>query len=181
MASLSPMANNLPTHRHAWRRTDDFTLGASKIKLVTKPLPLPLNPTQVLIKVHAVTLNYRDANIAHGRNPWPVLPKGVLGNDVASEIIAVGDKVKTLSIGDRVAPIIDIELINGREPGRSWLAADEDGVLADHLVFDEYVLVRLPNHLDWINCSILPCAGTTAWSALKGLRIGHTVLIKVRS
>ncbi|GKT54625.1 alcohol dehydrogenase [Colletotrichum tofieldiae] len=159
---------SLPTHRRAWRRTDDFTLGAPKVKLVTEPLPLPLMPTQVLIKVHAVALNYRDANIANGGNPWPVLPNGVLGNDAAGEIIAMGDKVRALVVGDRIAPITDTEFITGREPGRSWLAADEDGVLADYLVFDEKLVAKLPLHLDWVNCSIIPCAGTTAWSAIKG-------------
>ncbi|KAE8371686.1 alcohol dehydrogenase [Aspergillus bertholletiae] len=172
------MTGPLPTHRRAWRRTDDYTPGTAKVKLVTEPLPLPLAPTQVLIKVHAVALNYRDANIANGGNPWPVTPNGVLGNDAAGEIIAVGDKVKGLQIGDRVAPIIDTEFVTGREPGRSWLAADEDGVLADHLVFEDKLIAKLPDHLDWINSSILPCAGTTAWSALKGLSIGQSVLIQ---
>lgn len=172
------MVESLPTHRRSWRRTDDFTPGTAKVRLVTEPLPLPLSPTQVLIKVHAVALNYRDANIANGANPWPVTPNGVLGNDAAGEIIAAGDKVKVLAIGDRVAPIIDTENITGREPGRSWLAADEDGVLADYLVFDENLLAKVPGHLDWINSSILPCAGTTAWSAIKGLSIGQSVLIQ---
>jgi NADPH:quinone reductase-like Zn-dependent oxidoreductase len=174
MAATSP----LPTHRRAWRRTDDFAPNTAKLKLVTEALTLPLGPTDVLIKVRAVALNYRDANIAHGGNPWPVTPNGVIGNDASGEIIAVGDKVKRLAVGDAVAPIIDTKNITGREPERSWLAADEDGVLADYLVFDEELLAKLPAHLDWVNKSILPCAGTTAWSALKGLSIGQTVLIQ---
>lgn len=166
------------THRQAWRRTDDYTPGTAKINLVTEALPLPLHPTSALVKVHAVALNYRDANIANGGNPWPVLPHGILGNDAAGEVIAVGDKVKTLKVGDRVAPVIDTELISGRETGRSWLAADEDGVMADHITFDETILVKLPEHLDWIAASTIPCAGTTAWSAIKGASPGKTVLIQ---
>ncbi|KAI6777516.1 alcohol dehydrogenase, partial [Emericellopsis cladophorae] len=81
-------------------------------------------------------------------------------------------------LGDRVAPNTDTENLTGRESSRSWLAADEDGVLADYLVFEERVLAKLPATLDWINCSILPCAGTTAWSALKGLSIGQSLLIQ---
>ncbi|KAG4285792.1 hypothetical protein FPRO06_07052 [Fusarium proliferatum] len=72
-----------PTQRQAWRRTDDHTKGTPKVKLVTEDLPLPLHPTFVLIKVHAVALNYRDANIANGGNPWPVTPNGIPGNDAA--------------------------------------------------------------------------------------------------
>lgn len=83
------MADELHTHRRAWRRTDDYTKGTAKLKLVTEPLPLPLAPTNVLIKVYAVALNYRDSNIANGGNPWPVTPHGVIGNDAAGEIIAI--------------------------------------------------------------------------------------------
>ncbi|TVY43847.1 Zinc-type alcohol dehydrogenase-like protein [Lachnellula subtilissima] len=166
------------TTRRAYRRTDDYTPGLPKIEIVTEPLPLPLSATKVLIKVHAVALNYRDANISNGGNPWPVTPHGIIGNDAAGEVIAVGEQVKTLKIGDRVAPNIDTENITGRETTRSWLAADEDGVLADYLVYDERVLGKLPTYLDWVQASIIPCAGVTAWSALKGAEIGQSVLIQ---
>lgn len=172
------MAAPQVTSRRAFRRTDDYTPGTPKVKLVTEALPLPLAPTAVLIKVHAVALNYRDANIANGGNPWPVVPHGIPGNDAAGEVIAVGEKVKALAVGDRVAPITDTENITGREATRSWLAADEDGVLADHLVFDEEKLSNLPKYLDWVQASIIPCAGVTAWTALKGMEIGKTVLIQ---
>jgi NADPH:quinone reductase-like Zn-dependent oxidoreductase len=131
-----------------------------------------------LIKVYAVSLNYRDANIANGGNPWPVVPKGILCNDAAGEIVTVGEKVKSLAVGDRVGPIVDTENITGREAARSWLAADEDGVLADYLIFDEDKITKLPQHLDWVEASIIPCAGVTAWSALKGIGIGNSVLIQ---
>ncbi|KAH7133811.1 chaperonin 10-like protein [Dactylonectria macrodidyma] len=170
--------SNQVTSRRAYRRTDDYTPGTPKIKLVTEPLPLPLHPTAVLIKVHAVALNYRDANIANGGNPWPVTPNGILCNDAAGEVVSIGDKVKSLALGDRVAPIVDTANLTGRETGRSWLAADEDGVLADFIVFDEEKLSKLPAHLDWVNASIIPCAGVTAWSALKGVEIGKSVLIQ---
>ncbi|KAL6922618.1 hypothetical protein ACHAP8_009297 [Fusarium lateritium] len=167
-----------PTQRQAWRRTDDFTKGTPKVKLVTEDLPLPLHPTAVLIKVYAVALNYRDANIANGGNPWPVTKNGVPGNDAAGEIVDVGDRVSLVSIGDRVAPITDSEYVTSRSTGRSWLAANEDGNLATYFVFDEKKVTKLPEHLDWIQASIIPCAGTTAWSALKGASIGQTVLIQ---
>ncbi|CAG8143465.1 unnamed protein product [Penicillium olsonii] len=165
------------THRRAFRRTDDFTPGTPKLKLMQEEIR-QLAPTDVLIKVHAVALNYRDANIANGGNPWPVVPNGILCNDAAGEVVAVGDKVKTLAIGNRAGPITDTENISGREIKRSWLAADEDGVMADYIIFDEAVLCLLPDYLDWTEASMIPCAGVTAWSALKGMSIGQTVLIQ---
>lgn len=164
--------------RKAFRRTDDYTPGTPKVKLVTEDLALPLHPTAVLIQVKAVALNYRDANIANGGNPWPVTPNGIPGNDAAGQVISVGDNVTKVAVGDRVAPITDSEFVTARSTGRSWLAANEDGVLATHIIFDERLLCKLPAHLSWIQASIIPCAGTTAWSALKGATIGQTVLIQ---
>lgn len=167
-----------PTSRRAYRRTDDYTPGRPKVKIVNEALPLPLAPTAVLLKVHAVSLNYRDANIANGGNPWPVTPHGILCNDAACEVLAVGEEVRNLAVGDRVAPVIDTQYLTARSTGRSWLAADEDGVLADYLVFDEEVLGRLPAHLDWTSACLIPCAGLTAWAALRDVGPGKTVLIQ---
>lgn len=164
--------------RRVFRRTDDYTPGSPKLELTHESLPSQLSPTSVLIKVHAVSLNYRDANIVNGGNPWPVIPHGIPCNDAAGEVIATGTDVKTLNLGDRVAPVIDTENITGRESTRSWLAADEDGVLADYLIFDERVLSILPSHLSWAEACLIPCAGTTAWAALEGFGMGKSVLIQ---
>lgn len=172
------MANSLPKTRKAYRRTDDYSPGTPKVKLVTEDLPQSIPLTACLIKVHAVSLNYRDANIANGGNPWWVLPNGILCNDGAGEVIAVGDKVRFLKPGDRVAPNTDTKQLTSRSQGRSWLAADEDGVLADYIVFDEEILSKLPSYLDWVSASLIPCAGVTAWSALRDFGIGKSVLIQ---
>jgi NADPH:quinone reductase-like Zn-dependent oxidoreductase len=172
------MSPTIPTTRRAFRRTDDHTPGAPKFRLVTEDLALPLSATQVLIKVHAVALNYRDANIANGGNPWPVIPHGIPCNDAAGEVVDKGEQVRSLNIGDRVAPIIDTENLTGQESTRSWLAADEDGVLAEYIIFDERTLCKLPDYLDWVQASIIPCAGVTAWTAMKDFEIGKSVLIQ---
>lgn len=171
------MAEPQPTSRRVFRRTDDHNPGTPKLNLLTEKMP-ELTATSVLIKVHAVALNYRDANIANGGNPWPVTPHGIPCNDAAGSITAIGTQVRTLHIGDRVAPITDTANLTNREPGRSWLAADEDGVLAEWLVFDERCVTKLPAYLPWEEASLIPCAGTTAWSALKGMSMGSTVLIQ---
>lgn len=171
------MTAKIPTTRLAGRRTDDYTPGAPKVEIVKEPLP-PLGQYSVLIKNHAVALNYRDANIANGGNPWPVTPHGILCNDAAGEVIAVGDLVSRFHLDDRVGALNDTENMTGRENSRSWLAADEDGVLTDYVVFDESKVTRLPAYLPWQEACIIPCAGVTAWSALKGLSIGQTVLIQ---
>ena len=84
-------------------------------------------------------------------------------------------------VAGTLAPIIDTENLTGREATRSWLAADEDGVLADCVVFDQAKLCRLPDYLDWVQACIVPCAGVTAWTAMKGFRVGKSVLIQGRN
>lgn len=50
--------------------------------------------------------------------------------------------------------------------------------MADYLVFDEEEVVKLPIHLDWVGAAIISSVGTTAWSAVKGVRPGNIVLIQ---
>lgn len=173
---------SLPTTRRAYRRTDTHAQDPNtpKVQLITEPLPSPehLHPTSLLLKIHAVSLNYRDANIAAGRNPWPVIPFGIPGNDAAGEVLATGDKVSLVKIGERVAPITDSAYLTSRSKGRSWLAADQDGILADYVVVDESAVTGVPGHLDWVQASLVPCAGTTAWAAIRGGVVGQTVLIQ---
>ncbi|KAL3449178.1 chaperonin 10-like protein [Aspergillus insuetus] len=171
------MSPPLPTTRRVFRRTDTHTPSAPTVTLSTEPIP-PLTPTSLLLKVHTISLNYRDANIANGGNPWPVIPHGIPCNDAAGEIIAIGDAVKGFKIGERVAPIVDTKNLTGREKERSWLAADEDGVLAEYVVFDESVAVRLPRYLSWEEACLIPCAGVTAWMGLQAVGVGKSVLIQ---
>ncbi|KAF7198325.1 Zinc-type alcohol dehydrogenase-like protein [Pseudocercospora fuligena] len=168
----------LPTERQAWRRTDDFSPGAARLKLVTEPLPEVLSPTSVLIKVHAVSLNWRDANITNGGNPWPVISNGIICNDCAGEVRADGKNVRSIKIGDRVGVTNDTEYLTERSTGRSWVAANEDGVLANYIVYDEAVLGRLPTYLPWEHAATIACAGVTAWSSLRDVEMGQTVLIQ---
>lgn len=175
------MSSTQDTERKAFRRTDDYTPGTPKLKLVTEPLALPLTPVSVLIKVHAVSLNYRDANISNDGNPWPVIPNGITCNDAAGEVIAVGEHVKDIKVGDRVALGTDSKYITDRSPGRSWLVADEGGVLATRVISDEEILSKLHPYLGWESACLIPCAGVTAWSAMRGVGIGKSVLIQGKS
>lgn len=172
------MPDSTTRSRHAWRRTEKYDGDSPLLNLATEDLASHLPPTFIRIKVHAISVNYRDANITNGRNPWPVLPNGIPCSDAAGEVIAVGDSVKNFVVGDRVSPIFDQASITGREQDRIWLAADVDGVLADYLELDERVVSKIPGHLTWHEASTLPCAGLTAWNALKGMTAGNTVLIQ---
>jgi NADPH:quinone reductase-like Zn-dependent oxidoreductase len=166
--------------RKSYRR--DGRNSPQVLKLVEDDIEVK-EPTDILIRVYAVALNYRDVNILNGTNPWPVSPSGVPCSDAAGEIIAVGRNVTRFAVGDRVCPIFDQYSITGLEQSRQWLGGEADGVLATHVVFPEEKLVKFPEHLSWAEAACLPCAGLTAWNALAydgSLVAGKTVLIQGR-
>lgn len=139
-----------PKTYRAFRRTKSSF--PKTIALSTEKLPDSLNPHDVVIKIHAVTLNYRDVAMLHeGRYPVPVEEGGVSASDCAAEVVALGDGVKDFVVGDRVAPTIDLASITGEERDVDGipLGGTGPGVLREYAVFEEKHLVKLPSHLSW--------------------------------
>ncbi|KAA8895735.1 alcohol dehydrogenase [Sphaerosporella brunnea] len=136
------------------------------LELVTEELPSSLHPHEVLIRIHAVSLNYRDVAMLHGKYAVDVKESGIPASDCAAEVIAVGSEVKDFAVGDRVAPIFDLNNLTATEDEMAALGGDVDGVLRQFAVFDQKVLVHLPTHLSWEEAACITCAGATAWTAL---------------
>jgi len=144
----------------------------------------PPGPGQVLVKVKAVSLNYRDWMVVQGRyNPRLAMPR-VPCSDGAGEIAAVGTGVTQWKPGDRVAGTFFQNWLDG-EPSaaksRGALGGDVDGMLAGEVLLPEDGVVRLPEHLTYQEGATLPCAALTAWNALftvADTRPGDTVLIE---
>lgn len=125
---------------------------------------------EVLVKFHAVSLNYRDLLFARGLyNPHPHLP-AVPCSDGAGEITAIGEGVTQWKVGERVCPIF----MQGWQDGavtpakhRTSLGGGElGGTLREYGVFHQDGLVRIPDHLSYEEAATLPCAAVTAWDAL---------------
>lgn len=140
--------------------------------------------SEVLVKFHAASLNYRDIMVVTGTyNPRMKLPAVPL-SDGAGEVIGVGSGVTKWKAGDRVMPIFAQRWIHGdptEENRRTSLGsgAQWDGVLRESGVFDQEGLVAIPDHLSFEEASTLPCAALTAWHALAesgDLNPGQTVL-----
>ncbi|GIJ84806.1 hypothetical protein Asppvi_003657 [Aspergillus pseudoviridinutans] len=127
-----------------------------------------LQPNEVLIKVHAVSLNYRDVGMLHGKYPVSVKDQGIPASDCAGEVVAVGSAVEKVSVGDRVSPVFDMKYLKDTDPQNevAQLGGNIDGVLQQYAVFDENVLVHTPQHLSWEEAACITCAGTTAWNSL---------------
>ncbi|OAF09263.1 NADPH:quinone oxidoreductase [Bradyrhizobium centrolobii] len=155
--------------------------GVEGLKLVDRPIPKP-GPGQVLVRIKAATLNYRDLLTIKGgygsRQKFPLIPV----SDGAGVVETTGPDVRELAPGDRVVGSF-FETWIGGEPSAAKLhgalGAAVDGVLAEYRVFPSQALVRTPDHLTDVEAAALPCAALTAWSAvlkLGGVRAGQTVL-----
>jgi NADPH:quinone reductase-like Zn-dependent oxidoreductase len=158
------------------------TPGGS-LNLNEEPLPNP-GPSQVLVRVHAASLNFRDQAILDGHYRGPVKSNGVPLSDGAGEVVAVGPDVTRVKVGDRVTAHCLVHWIAGRylpEYQASSIGMTIDGMLADHVLLHENALVHLPAYLSYIEAASLPCAAVSAWSALHvatPLQPGQTVLIQ---
>lgn len=156
--------------------------GIENLELVEREVPVPA-AGEVLVKMHAASLNYRDVMIVEGTyNPRMRLP-AVPFSDGAGEVTAVGDGVTKWTVGDRVCSVTIPAWIDGEpsvEKARSAIGAGRaDGVLREYAAFDQEALVACPSHLSYEEASTLPCAAVTAWNALVvsgNLQPGETVL-----
>jgi NADPH:quinone reductase-like Zn-dependent oxidoreductase len=155
--------------------------GIDGLALVDKPVPEP-GAGEVLVRLTAATLNYRDLITVKGgygsRQKFPLVPV----SDGAGVIERVGPGVREFVSGDRVIGSFFESWTSG-EPSeakmRRALGGSVDGVLSEYRIFPKHALVRTPEHLSDVEAAALPCAGVTAWSAvikLGGVKPGQTVL-----
>lgn len=157
--------------------------GLDCLRLCDRQIPTP-SIGQVLLKLHAASLNYRDLLVVQGRyNPKQKLPLIPLSDGVG-EIVAVGEGVTRVKVGERVASIFFQKWLAGKpskEVFRSTLGSPVDGVLAEYIVLDENGVIPVLQHLFDEEAATLPCAAVTAWNALitgGNLKAGDTVLLQ---
>ena len=157
--------------------------GIDSLTQAEAPTPTP-GPRQVVLEVHACSLNYRDLMIVSGKyNPRLRLPRIPL-SDGAGRIHAVGEGVTAWKPGDRAAAIFMQGWLEGppsAERYRGALGGDVDGVAAEYVLLEQTGLVRIPEYLSFAEAATLPCAAVTAWTALHkagGITGGSTVLIQ---
>ncbi len=146
--------------------------------LVAREEAAPVPSTgEVLVRVKASALNYRDLAILSGKSPFPVRPGVVPISDAAGEVEVVGPGVSTLKVGDRVVSRFLPTWYGGpRTPNPETYGSDRDGWLTEFKVVRAEALSLAPPSLTFEEAASLPCTAVTAWSALAGVRAGDTVL-----
>ncbi len=158
------------------------SFGIDSLELVERATPKP-GPGEVLVKVRAISFNYRDLLMVKGLyNPKMRLPR-IPCSDGAGEVAGVGDGATAWKIGNRVAGIFMQNWLDGPPTPskvKGALGGDIDGMLAEYVVLKETGLVAIPDHLSFEEAATLPCAAVTAWKALAAgnLNSDSTVLIQ---
>lgn len=158
------------------------SFGLDNLRLAERPQPEP-GPGQVLVRMQAMSLNYRDLLMVTGRynprQPLPLIPC----SDGVGEVVTLGPGCHTWQVGDRVATVF-CQSWPGGEPThdrlRSTLGGPLDGTLTEYMVLPEDGVVAVPEHLSAVEAATLPCAALTAWSALVtygSVTAGDTVLL----
>lgn len=149
------------------------------LKLVAEDIP-SVQRGEVLVRVRASSLNYRDLAMIKGEYPGEIHDNLIPLSDGAGEIVAVGEEVRRFQAGDRVAGNFTREWFGGQRPNYiEPYGSHSDGWLTEYKVLNPELLVPIPSNLTYEQAAALPCAAVTAWSALHGpqpLSAGDTVL-----
>jgi len=153
---------------------DGIVLGES-------PDPQP-GTREILVRVRATSLNYRDLMVLKGGGRGPTKQGVVPLSDGAGEVVALGDGASRFAVGDRVIGCFHPRWFGGpikRDYLSDRLGANLDGMLAEYAIVNEEAAVAVPGDLSFAEAATLPCAAVTAWVALTGHRrvtAGDTVL-----
>jgi NADPH:quinone reductase-like Zn-dependent oxidoreductase len=157
--------------------------GIDKLALVEREMSPP-GAGEVLVRMTAASLNYRDYMVVKGvYNPRLKRPMVPL-SDGAGVVEEIGEGVTRFKKGDRVAACFMQKWMDGpptREKGASALGGGIDGVLREFAVFSQDGLVASPPSLSDEDTATLPCAAVTAWHALfehAAMAPGDTVLMQ---
>jgi NADPH:quinone reductase-like Zn-dependent oxidoreductase len=157
--------------------------GLSSLERSTEPQP-DLQPGQVRVAVHAVSLNARDLLIASSNYPAPADRAIVPCCDGAGEVIEAAADVTDVAVGDRVVGGFFRDWHTGQpSPGNTAVSygCDEDGWLATTTTVAARAVVRIPDSYSFADAACMPCAGVTAWAAMfefAKLRRGGVLLVQ---
>ena len=165
----------------AWQ-LKDFGLTNLEQGEVATPVP---QAGELLVKVGAVSLNFRDKAIVDGIYEPHLVPKLLIPvSDACGTVVATGDGVTRFQVGDRVNSHLYSRWIDGA-PGANepayCIGSPLPGCLAEYMILHEDSAVRAPAGMSDEEASTLPVAALTAWYSL--MDIGHlqpdqTILIQ---
>ncbi|KAA8914794.1 hypothetical protein TRICI_002828 [Trichomonascus ciferrii] len=171
---------SLPKEQRVYRVGPGNTI--KNIELRTEKLPA-IAPDDVVVKVKAAALNYRDILILTKRTHFDFKEGVVPFSDFAGEVAAKGDSVSDFAIGDSVVGNFRIKQFSGvAKRDDDSLGGSIDGGLLEYVTLPSSALNKVSKtaELTWEEMASLVCTGVTCWNALYGggrtLRPGEVVL-----
>lgn len=155
--------------------------GLDGLRVVEEENPGKPASGEILVRLHASSLNYRDHGVAVGR--LPAAPCVVLLADGAGVVEAIGAGVNEFAVGDRVMSCFFPQWLDGEPIVTDFSSTPGDGVdgyAREYVVRSAYCFTHAPRHMSHLEAATLPTAGVTAWRALVvngSLKAGDTVLV----
>src|SRR5689334_4197336 len=123
--------------------------GLDRLVLEERPDPAP-GPGEVLLRMRAASLNFRDVSLARGTYGRRLALPVVLGSDGVGDVIGRGEGASRFELGERACPLFARGWYEGaptRATTRATLGGPLDGTFAELFVARESDLVRPPSHL----------------------------------
>jgi alcohol dehydrogenase, propanol-preferring len=152
------------------------TASDSPLLVADVPIPTP-GPRQALVRVITSGVCHTDLHAARG--DWPVAPKSNLipGHEGYGEVVALGDEVTTLAVGDKVGNAwlwSACGICEYCRTGWETLCPDQqnggysvDGSFGEYMLVDERFAARIPEGADAVEVAPILCAGVTVYKGLK--------------
>jgi NADPH:quinone reductase len=135
--------------------------GPEQLKTAVRPIPQP-GEGEVLVRVEAAGVNRPDVMQRQGRYPPPPGASDLPGMEIAGEIVALGPKVSSLSVGDKIASLL---------PGGGYAA---------YAVAAAPLCMPIPAGLSMVEAAAIPETYMTVWTNLferGGCKSGDIVLV----
>ncbi|QDS67550.1 hypothetical protein FKW77_003010 [Venturia effusa] len=162
----------LPTHTARW--TLPTQNGIDSLKYEGSASIPDLREEEVLVEMHAASINYRDLVITKSAESFPLSPSLIPGSDGSGRILRTGTAVSSFKAGDKVVthmvPSIDPTMFPTMSAIRTGMGQQVDGTLAQYAVFHVSCLIHAPKNLSYEQAATLTCSGLTAWNACMGLK-----------
>lgn len=179
-SDVSSPSNSAPGVMTAWTTTGN---GIENMSTVRVPVPQP-GRGEVLVKIAALSLNYRDLMVIKGVGNWKPTSRVVPLSDAVGTVVGVGEGVDRFDLGDHVSAMFLPEWRSGQLTRETYVnpigGPINGGMLAEYVVVSQDNAARTPHSLDDEHAATLPIAALTAWHAVarrSRVQRGETVLI----
>lgn len=155
--------------------------GFDNLKL-EKITAQPPGKDEILVRLHANSLNYHDYAVVKGL--WPPSERRIPMADGAGEVIEVGKNVTDFQVADNVVSTFFPSWLNGQPVVDGFSSVPGDGVegyAREFVTAPSNSFTRSPKGWSHIEASTLTTAALTAWRALfdfNRLQPGQTVLLQ---